>query len=202
MGDRIEALNLQLSEERKKIQREREMVRTQETALERSIQTLRDQLQGAEREICERGTTNPINGKVRDNAVEISQQTVTNVQEKGDLQRQTAKRIRDLETRERELSDQLQAERLQSRDRESQQEEVIIYLQDRVNQMEGQVRERSTMSLANERVSDTAVECTSVTLADIPPKSVRAGRPTGNILHRTHSLNARRTQDLSELGTY
>ncbi|MCP4491290.1 MAG: hypothetical protein GY820_28840, partial [Gammaproteobacteria bacterium] len=61
IGDRMEALNLQLSEERKKTQWERETARTQETALEHSIQTLWDRLQRAEGVSRESGAKNLVN---------------------------------------------------------------------------------------------------------------------------------------------
>ncbi|MCP4475120.1 MAG: hypothetical protein GY821_11270, partial [Gammaproteobacteria bacterium] len=77
--------------------------------------------------------------------------------ERLDDQRQTMKRLKDFETREQEACDQLQAERLQTTDREAQQEEVIEALKARLNRIEKDAQDHQSRGSITERGVESAL---------------------------------------------
>ncbi|MCP4492925.1 MAG: hypothetical protein GY820_37330, partial [Gammaproteobacteria bacterium] len=110
--------------------------------------------------------------------------------ERVDEQRQTMKRLKDFETREQEVCDQLKAERMQTKDREAQQEEVIEALQAKLNRIEKDAQDRQDRGSVTERGIDSALERTSRMLSNVPRNLLRLGR--------TNSIERGRMPSVSE----
>ncbi|MCP4488792.1 MAG: hypothetical protein GY820_15995, partial [Gammaproteobacteria bacterium] len=108
------------------------------------------------------------------------------------------KRLKDFETREQEVCDQLQAERIQTKDREAQQEEVIEALKERLNRIEKDTQDHHHQGSVTERGIESALERTSRMLSNVPRNLLRLGRTNSVERDRTPSVSESRRSKCAE----